>query len=118
MEKAKYSVCLITVDSFKLANEIANGLVKEKLAACVNIIKGIKSIYRWQGRIEDSNELMLIIKTKRRLAKDVIRYVKEKHTYSVPEIIFLPIIVGNEDYLNWIEANTILTIHKNMRGKK
>lgn len=107
--ETKYCVCLITTDSNEVAQQIAKEIVEEKLAACVNIISNIKSTYRWQGKIESSQELLLIIKTKAILAKDIIKFVKDRHNYSVPEIIFLPIIDGNEEYLDWIGANTLFT---------
>lgn len=106
---AKYVVGFVTVDKKELADKIARTLVEEKLAACVNIIPSLKSIYRWQGKIEEAQELLLIIKTKTILAKDVITIVKSIHSYSVPEIIFIDIIEGNNDYLNWLSANTLFT---------
>ncbi|MCX7905269.1 MAG: divalent-cation tolerance protein CutA [Elusimicrobiales bacterium] len=109
MSEIKYCVCFVTTDSVELANKISFGLVENKLAACVNIINSVTSIYRWQEKIENSKEIMLIIKTKTTLIKDVIKYIKDNHTYSIPEIIFLPIIDGNEDYLDWIGANTLFT---------
>ncbi len=120
METSKYCLCLITADSQQVANTIAEGLVSEKLAACVNIINGVNSIYRWQGKIEEAGEFLLIVKTKIILIKDVIKYVKDKHTYTVPEIIFLPIIDGNEEYLDWVGANTLFTtnISKDREDKK
>ncbi len=120
METIKYCLCLITADSQQVVNNIAQGLVSEKLAACVNIIKGVKSIYRWEGKIEESGEFLLIVKTKTILIKDIIKFVKDKHTYTVPEIIFLPIIDGNEEYLNWVGANTLFTtnISKDRQNKK
>lgn len=110
MEGIKYCICLITTDSKDTATQIANRLVEEKLAACVNIIPEINSIYRWKGEIERSPELLLIVKTKIALIKDVIKFVKSIHNYTVPEIIFLPIIDGYEGYLSWLEENTLSTI--------
>lgn len=109
METTKYCICFITTDSTDVAQKIARDIVEEKLAACVNIISKIESIYRWQGKIENSQELLLIIKTKTILIKDIIKFVKDRHNYSVPEIIFTPIIDGNEEYLDWIGANTVFT---------
>lgn len=108
MEK-KYSLCIVTAPNRDMANEIGKHLVEKKLAACVNIIENVKSIYRWEGKIEESQETMLIIKTKEKLAKDVMQAVKEKHSYLVPEIIFLDISAGNEEYLDFIGANTLFS---------
>ncbi|MCX7641259.1 MAG: divalent-cation tolerance protein CutA [Elusimicrobiales bacterium] len=106
---SNYCICLVTTDSTEVAKKLAFGLVQNKLAACVNIISNITSIYEWQKKIENSQEILLIIKTKTTLTKDIIKYIKDNHNYSIPEIIFLPIIDGNEDYLDWIGANTLFT---------
>lgn len=120
MEEIKYCICLITTDSKDVAQNIANGLVNEKLAACVNIIPGINSVYRWKENIENSSEILLIIKTKTVLIKDIIKFVKDRHNYTVPEIIFLPIIDGYEEYLDWIGANTLFStnISKDRESKE
>ena len=106
---AKYKLCLVTTDKEELAKKIARRLVDEKLAACVNIIKKIKSIYRWKDKIEESDEILLLIKTKTILVKDIIFLVKSMHNYSVPEIIFLDISEGLDEYLDWLGANTLFT---------
>jgi len=106
---AKYKLCLVTIDNEELAKKIARRLVDEKLAACVNIIKKIKSIYRWKDKIEESDEILLLIKTKTILVKDIIFLVKSMHNYSVPEIIFLDISEGLDEYLDWLGANTLFT---------
>ena len=88
------------------AAKIANELVKAKLAGCVNIIKDIRSIYSWQGKIEDEKEVLMILKTQKALFDSFMKKVKELHSYSVPEIIALPIIAGSEDYLKWLKEVT------------
>ena len=102
----KYAVVFVTASNSKEAKKIADGVIKEHLVACVNIVEKIKSIYRWQGKIEKSTELLLIMKTKISLSKKLIKKIKAIHSYTVPEIIFLPIIAGNPDYLKWIEKET------------
>ncbi|MFA5780061.1 MAG: divalent-cation tolerance protein CutA [Elusimicrobiota bacterium] len=102
----KYVVVFVTASNIKEARKIADGVLKEHLVACVNIIEKIKSIYWWQGKIEKSTEMLLIMKTKISLAKKLIKKVKSLHSYTIPEIIFLPIITGNLDYLKWIEKET------------
>ncbi len=106
---AKYKICFITVDKKEKAIEIARKLVEEKLAACVNIIENVYSIYRWQRKIEEAGEFLLVIKTKAILEKDIIVAVKAIHPYTVPEIVFFDITEGNEEYLNWLGANTLFT---------
>ncbi len=88
------------------AAKIANELVKARLAGCVNIVKDIRSIYSWQGKIEDEKEVLMILKTQKALFDSFMKKVKELHSYSVPEIIALPIIVGSEDYLKWLKEVT------------
>lgn len=103
----KYAVVFVTAENIKAARKIAQGVVRERLAACANIIAKIESVYWWQGKIENSPESMLIMKTKVSLKKKLINRIKKLHSYSVPEIIFLPIVDGNPDYLKWIEAETV-----------
>lgn len=99
-------VILITTPHEDEALKIARSLVEARLAACVNIIKDIRSIYSWQGKIEDDSEVLLIVKTRKELFESLSEKVKELHSYSVPEIIALPIISGSEDYLKWINEVT------------
>ena len=102
----KYAVVFVTASNIKEARKIASVVVKERIVACVNIVKKIESIYWWQGKIEKSTEMLLIMKTKISLSKKLIKKIKSLHSYTVPEIIFLPIIEGNPDYLKWIEKET------------
>ncbi len=101
-----YRVVLVTAPDGKTAHKIARGLVEEKLAACVNVVAGMESHYRWEGRMERSEELLLLIKTRAALVPDVTYYVQANHSYSVPEVIALPILEGSRAYLSWIGANT------------
>ena len=101
-------VVFITVDSPENAQKLADKLLTERQAACVNIIPGVESHYWWQGKIEKTDELMLVVKSRAALLDDLIKLVKENHPYNVPEIIALPIIGGNEDYLKWIEKETMV----------
>jgi periplasmic divalent cation tolerance protein len=96
----------ITALNEEEAAKIARGLVEAKLAGCVNIVKGIRSIYIWQGKIEDEPEALMIVKTQRKHFKALSAKVKELHSYSVPEIIALPIVEGSEDYLKWLKEVT------------
>lgn len=100
-------VVLITVSSPEEGEKIAKALVEKRVAACVNIIPGIRSIYRWQGKICDDRELLLMAKTTGALFERVEKEVKSLHSYKVPEIIALPIIKGSDDYLSWIDENTV-----------
>ncbi len=99
-------VVLVTCGSEEEALKIANALVEEHLAACVNLVAPIRSIYRWEGKIWDEKEWLLIIKTQRQRFEELEKKVKSLHSYSVPEIISLPITEGSSAYLNWIRENT------------
>jgi periplasmic divalent cation tolerance protein len=97
-----FVVVLITTPSRAESREIADGLLKGRLAACVNILPGIASRYWWKGKIEAAREQLLIVKTARRKLPALIRRVKALHSYKVPEIVALPVSAGNPDYLRWI----------------
>jgi len=99
-------VVLITCGSKEEALKIANVLVEEHLAACVNLVSPIRSIYRLEGKIWDEKEWLLIIKTQNQNFKELEKKVKSLHSYSVPEIICLSIVEGSSSYLNWINENT------------
>ena len=92
----------VTVGSSEEGNRLAHALVEERLAACVNRVKQVQSVYRWQGKVEQSGEELLIVKTKRELFGRLKKRVQELHSYSVPEIIALPIVEGSENYLKWL----------------
>ena len=102
----EYIIVLITAASEEEAARIGHAIVGERLAACVNISRSVRSIYRWQGRIEDQQEVLMIVKTRKVLFERLQERVKELHSYSVPEIIALPILEGNEQYLNWLGQET------------
>jgi periplasmic divalent cation tolerance protein len=104
--KSEYIIVLITAPNEEDAAKIGRTLVEEKLAACANIIQSIRSIYRWQGRIEDEQETLVIAKTRNELFDRLKEKVIALHPYSVPEIIALPIVAGSESYLNWIRQET------------
>lgn len=99
-------VVLITASNEDDAARIAKTLVESRLAGCVNIVRGIRSIYSWQGKIEDDAEVLMVVKTQRKLFDDLSKKVKELHSYTVPEIIALPIVEGSDDYLNWLKEVT------------
>ncbi len=106
MRSIPHIVVLVTAGSKEEARKIASGLLEEKLAACVNIIEGVESRFWWQGKIDSAKEALLVIKTKKELFNKLAKKVKSLHSYSVPEIISLPIIAGNKEYLNWINDST------------
>ena len=95
-------VILITCTNKKEAGKISRHLVKGRLVACVNIVEGIESIFWWERKIDSASEVLLIAKSKKSLIERIISEVKSLHSYKVPEVIALPIVAGNADYLNWI----------------
>lgn len=105
MIKTVYVVILATASNKKEAQRIADGLVGSKLAACVNIIDKIDSLFFWESKIDKAKECLLIIKSKKEKLPKIIKAVKSLHSYKVPEIIALPVIGGSKSYLRWIDAS-------------
>jgi periplasmic divalent cation tolerance protein len=99
----EFVVVYVTVGSADEGERIASALVEERLAACVNRVGGVRSIYRWEGKIESAEEELLIIKSRRDLFDRLKQRVAEFHSYSVPEIVALPIVDGAEPYLKWLD---------------
>ncbi len=98
-----FIVVYVTVESAEEGKRLASALVEERLAACVNRLGPVQSTYRWKGQVERSEEHLLIIKTSEGLFDRLNKRVQELHSYSVPEVIALPIVDGNEGYLKWLE---------------
>ena len=104
MEQQSKIVILITTSSEGEARKVADLLLNEKKAACVNIVPKVESLYWWQGNIESAQENLLIVKTNTAKLKEITNLIKKVHAYEVPEIIALPIIGGNEDYIKWLDT--------------
>ncbi len=92
-----------TCASREEGKRIARGLVEERLAACVNIIDGIVSIYRWQGKVHEGDEVMLVVKSRRDLLGRLQERLASLHSYEVPEAIAIPVVDGLPAYLEWLE---------------
>ncbi|EFN60239.1 Protein CutA-like protein [Camponotus floridanus] len=112
-----HSVAYVTVPNHTVAKKIARGLVENKLAACVNIIPQLTSIYEWEGKIQEDPELLLMIKTRTEKIDALTKYVKDNHPYTVCEVISLPIQNGNDDYLKWI-SEVVPSLDKNIQEKE
>lgn len=95
-------VILVTASSRKEALRIAEGLIQKKLAACVNIIDKLESVFWWQNKVDRAKEVLLIIKSTKKNLPKIVRAIRSCHSYEVPEIIALPIIGGFKRYLDWI----------------
>jgi periplasmic divalent cation tolerance protein len=106
MAKPVYLVVFITTSSYEEARKIADALVDLKKAACVNIVPKVNSLFRCKGKIEEAEESLMVVKTRAELFPDVVSTVKSIHSYDVPEIIALPIVEGNPDYLSWLKEET------------
>ena len=103
---ADYVLALTTLPADADAGEFGRTLVNERLAACVNLLPVMESIYRWEGRVEFEAERQLIIKTSADRISDLWDRVRELHPYEVPEFVVIPIVDGNEAYLKWIRDST------------
>ncbi|HVB98671.1 MAG TPA: divalent-cation tolerance protein CutA [Candidatus Dormibacteraeota bacterium] len=110
-------VVLVTCANLREANRIAQTLVGERLAACVNVQKSpVASVYRWQGKVERAREILLLAKTSARLFPRLERRVRQLHSYQTPEIMALPIAAGSRAYLNWI-GESLAPQGRDRRGK-
>jgi len=98
-------VVFVTTKNSAEAKKIAQGLLAKKLIACANIIGGVQSFFWWEGKVDSAKEALLILKTSKACFKKLVLAVKALHSYSVPEIIALPIVAGSRDYLQWINKS-------------
>ena len=94
-----------TTDTLESAQKISNALVEARIAGCVNIVPGIRSIYRWEGKICDDREFLLLIKSSTEKFEAVRDRIRQLHSYETPEIIALPITAGDHDYLTWLRSS-------------
>ena len=99
-------VVLITASSTEEAQKLGKELVQTKLAACVNVIPDIISIFNWQDEVCEEGEVLMIVKTSGEKFSALEKTIKQEHSYDVPEIIALPIVAGSKEYLNWIQKET------------
>lgn len=95
-------VVLVTAPSAEKAAEIARAVVEERLAACGNVLPGVRSIYRWQGAVQEDAEVLLLLKTRRERFAALRDRILALHPYEVPEVIALPVEAGSQPYLDWI----------------
>ena len=96
----------ITINSLETAQRLAQQLVTAKLAACVNLIPQVQSVYMWEGALQTDSEVMLMVMTRQDLLVQLTEFVKQNHPYQVPEVIATPLIGGNEAYFRFVRENT------------
>jgi periplasmic divalent cation tolerance protein len=97
-------VVLTTCNSQEQGAHMARHLIEHRLAACVNILPGVRSFYRWKDNIENTAEVMLVIKSRRDVFNKLSEAIAQVHTYEIPEVIALPVVDGSEAYLNWLDG--------------
>ena len=99
-------VVLITAPDAETGAGLARALVEERLAACVNVVPGVRSIYRWQGRLQDDSEVLLLVKTRVERCGRLAERVRELHPYDVPEVVELTAVGGSRAYLDWVREES------------
>jgi periplasmic divalent cation tolerance protein len=97
-------VVLVTAPDAEVGARIGRALVEEGLAACANLVPGIRSIYRWEGAVHDDAEVLLIVKTRAALSSALAARVRALHPYRLPEVLALPVAGGSEPYLDWVRS--------------
>ncbi|HYZ86624.1 MAG TPA: divalent-cation tolerance protein CutA [Bryobacteraceae bacterium] len=100
-------IALTTCDSQDEARSLARKLVESRLVACVNIVSGVESVYHWQGKVETSAEWLLVMKTSRELLQRLKTEISRLHSYTLPELLALPIVDGSEGYLEWLDRSLL-----------
>jgi periplasmic divalent cation tolerance protein len=103
--ESHYAV-ITTTDSAEAAEELGRGIVEARLGACVQIVGPIRSIYRWQGEVQNEQEWQCWIKTCADRLDALTEYIKKNHSYDVPEVVAIPIVGGSDDYLSWVNDET------------
>ncbi len=98
-------VCLCTCPSEDVALSLARGVVEAELAACVNVVPGVRSIYRWEGRVNEDAELLLVLKTTAEAYPALQAHLLAAHPYTCPEVLALPVAAGSEAYLAWLHGS-------------
>ena len=100
----KYRLVVVTTQNVAEAEKIARKLIEKELAACVNIVPKIRSLYRWKGEVHEDQESLMLIKTSRKLIPELKKRIKKMHSYDLPEFIVFKIEQGDRDYLKWLES--------------
>ena len=107
MEKQELSWVYMTSGSLDEARRIGKILVEKKLAACINVIEGMRSLYQWEGKLQEDREIVMVAKTRHELVPELTRTVQLLHSYECPCILELPVRGGNPEFLDWISSETV-----------
>ncbi len=110
LTSGNHIIVMVTVDSEEQAKRISDILLERRLVACVNRIGSVESFYWWKGKVDYGRELLLLMKSRGELLEEIVRLVKGNHSYEVPEVVAVPVIGGNADYLRWIDDS--VEIHR------
>lgn len=100
-------VVLVTAPGVDVARDLARALVEAKLAACVNLVPGIRSVYRWEGEVQEDEEVLLVLKTRADRGAALASRIRELHPYDLPEVLELPAVGGSPAYLDWVRAESL-----------
>ena len=103
----KPAVVLVTAPDLKTARQLAKAGLKARLIACANLVPGIESHYWWQGKVEQSGEVLLILKTTSRCLERLEKFILTEHPYDTPEFLVLPLSGGNQRYLDWLSGSVV-----------
>jgi len=98
-------VVLATAPDARVAERLGRTLVQERLAACVNLLPGVRSIYRWKGELQEDSEVLLLVKTRKELLQALVHRLGDLHPYELPEVLALPVTGGSEPYLRWLRES-------------
>jgi periplasmic divalent cation tolerance protein len=102
-----YSIVYITTSGDLESKKIAKKLLEEKIAACINIIPTVESIYLWKGKIEQDSESIMLVKTKSKMVEEVIKRVEELHSYEIPCVLEITVNKGSKNYIEWMKSELI-----------
>ena len=106
IERDAVCVVLVTAPDDETPGKIARALVEEKLVACVNIVPGVRSVYRWEGAVQEDAEVLLVLKTRADRCAAVAARVADLHSYDLPEVLVLPVSAGSDAYLDWVRTES------------
>jgi len=119
MSTGTYIIILVTAKDVEEGRKIMRALLEKKLIACANMTQGVESMFWWEGKLDSASEVLLVMKSRKVLFNQIIKAIKAVHSYSVPEILALPILFGEKNYLNWLKLETAqILIPKKEKGSK